>query len=112
MNQNIPIPKNRKPTHPGHFIKKYILSKEKVTQGELATLLDITRSNLVEVINERRGISIQMARRLGKLVQTGPRFWLNLQNTYDLWIDELEGSDYLKNVRLLTHQQDLIETAL
>lgn len=47
--------------------------------------LGVTRKTLPMLLNGHRGISAEMALRLGKAFGTTPEFWLNMQCNYDLW---------------------------
>ena len=38
-----------------------------------------------EIVNGRRGITLDAALRLAKLFGTTPEFWLNGQRNWDLW---------------------------
>lgn len=78
------ISENR-PTHPGEFIREDILEEFGLTQGELAQRLGVSRRTINQIVNERRGISADMALRLGKFTNTTPQMWLNLQMAVDLW---------------------------
>ena len=78
------ISENR-PTHPGEFIREDILEEFGFTQSELAEKLGVSRRTINQLVNEHRGISADMAIRLGKLTNTTPQLWLNLQMAVDLW---------------------------
>jgi addiction module HigA family antidote len=78
------LPKNR-PIHPGEFIKEDILIEFGLTQQQLADRLKVHRRTINEIVKGKRGISADMALRLGKFTNTNPRMWLNLQNALDLW---------------------------
>ena len=78
------ISENR-PTHPGEFIREDILEEFRFTQGELAERLGVSRRTINQLVNERRSITADMAIRLGKLTNTTPQLWLNLQMAVDLW---------------------------
>ncbi len=45
----------------------------------------MTRNNLSAILNERAGISPEMAVKLSEAFGTSAQFWLNLQGNYDLW---------------------------
>ena len=47
--------------------------------------LGVTRQALSELVNERVGVSIDMAIRLSKAFGSTPETWLGLQVAYDLW---------------------------
>lgn len=78
------IPENR-PTHPGEFIREDILTEFGLTQGQLAEHLGVSRRTINQLVNEKRGISADMALRLAKFTNTSPQLWLNLQQAVDLW---------------------------
>jgi antitoxin HigA-1 len=78
------IPKYR-PTHPGEFIKEDILNEFGLTQTQLATALGVSRQTITQLVHQKRGITSDMALRLGQFTQTSPELWLNLQLAVDLW---------------------------
>ena len=78
------IPETR-PTHPGVFIREDILDELKLTQEELAHRLGVSRRSINQLINGRRGVTADMALRLGQFTNTSPQMWLNLQMAVDLW---------------------------
>ena len=47
--------------------------------------LGVTRQALSELINERTGISVDMAIRLSKAFGSTPETWLGMQMAWDLW---------------------------
>ena len=74
-----------RPTHPGEFIKEDILEEFGITQTELAERLSVSRRTINQLVNEQRGVSADMAIRLGRLTNTTPQLWLNLQTAVNLW---------------------------
>lgn len=73
------------PPHPGEYIREDILPALRMTIKDLAKHLGVSRVALSELVNERRGVSIEMAQRLGKAFGNGARFWLALQMQHDIW---------------------------
>jgi addiction module HigA family antidote len=55
-----------------------------MSQNRLAQLMGIGRMCISEIVRGRRAISAETALRLGKVLGTGARFWINLQTTHDL----------------------------
>ena len=86
----------RKPTHPGEFIREEYMKAMKLTVTSLATSLGISRKTLSTIINERAGVTPDMALRLSRAFSTTPELWLNMQWGYDLWIAENEHTDWKK----------------
>jgi antitoxin HigA-1 len=78
------LPKHR-PIPPGEFVKEDILKEFGLTQQQLADSLKVHRRTINELVNGKRGISADMALRLGKFTNTTPQMWLNFQNAVDLW---------------------------
>ncbi|MES2128508.1 MAG: HigA family addiction module antitoxin [Pseudomonadota bacterium] len=75
----------RRPTHPGEILREDVLPALKMTQTELAKLLDVSRLSVSELVNEKRALSPDMAVRLGILFGNGPESWLRMQQALDLW---------------------------
>ena len=76
----------RKPTHPGEFIKEDILNEFDLSQGQLAKILGVSRKTINELVNQKRGLSPDLALRIGKFTKTNPKTWMNIQASWDLWI--------------------------
>lgn len=74
----------RSPTHPGEILKEEFLAPLEMTQSHLAKALGTSFRAINELVNEKRGITVEMALRLSKYFKTSPQLWLNLQNEYDL----------------------------
>ena len=47
--------------------------------------LGVTRQALSELVNERAGVSVEMAVRLSKAFGSTPETWLGMQTAHDLW---------------------------
>lgn len=74
-----------KPPHPGEYLREDILPSLNMTITEFAEHLGVTRNTASKLINERTGVSTDMAIRLGQAFKNGARFWLALQMQYDIW---------------------------
>lgn len=77
-----------KPPHPGEYLREDIFPALGMNVTELAAHLGVSRQSLSEVVNERRGVSTEMAIRLGRAFRNGARFWLALQMQHELWLEE------------------------
>ena len=73
------------PPHPGGIVKRQCLEPLGLTVTRAAAGLGVTRQALSAVVNERSGISIDMAMRLSQAFGATPETWLQMQLTYDLW---------------------------
>ncbi|HHH72437.1 MAG TPA: addiction module antidote protein, HigA family [Sulfuricurvum sp.] len=75
----------RLPTHPGEILREEFLVPLNLTQSALAKAIHSSFRSVNELVNEKRGITPEMALKLGKFFHTTPQLWLNLQNEYDLY---------------------------
>ena len=79
------LPKKRAPTHPGAMLLNEFLVPNNVTQKEFAVHVGWAYARINEIINGRRGISVDSALALSDAFKMEPEFWLNLQRDWDLW---------------------------
>lgn len=86
----------RKRTHPGEMIKEMYLKPLKLSVTSLATTLGVSRKTLSSIINERAGVTPEMALRLSRAFSTSPELWLNMQQGYDLWAAEHGTTEWMK----------------
>ncbi len=76
---------NRKPTHPGAILREDVLPALGMTQTEFAKRMAVSRLTVSELLLEKRGLSAEIALRVGKLLNTSPESWLRMQTALDLW---------------------------
>jgi addiction module HigA family antidote len=69
--------------HPGEILRG-ILEDSKISQAELARALGCPRKVISEICTERRGISAEMAFKLGKALGQSAEFWVNAQKNWEL----------------------------
>lgn len=75
----------RRPTHPGEIIREDILPELKLTQGELAKHLGVSRLTVSKIIHEKRAVTAEMAIRISTALGGSPESWLRMQQALDLW---------------------------
>lgn len=73
----------KNPPHPGASIRRMLESVE-LSVTRAAEYLDVSRVQLSRLINEKSGISPDMAVRLAKAFGGTTAHWLRLQMAYDL----------------------------
>src|SRR5665647_2256177 len=73
----------RRPTHPGEILREDVLPTLGLTQKEFADNLGVSRLTVSEILREKRGVTPDMAIRLGKLLGNGPEIWLRMQQSVD-----------------------------
>ena len=87
------------PPHPGEFIRATYLEPFDLSIRALAKSLGVSPSTLTRIVNERSGVSPEMALRLSKALGRSPESWLALQHAYDLF--EVKRVADLSRVRRL-----------
>ena len=100
----MPIPRKtrkRPPTHPGIYIAWGLLKDYGFTQQQLADELGVSRRTVSQLVNGQRGVTADMALRLGRLTKTSPEYWLNLQTAVDLWEAEAAAGRDLAAIKPL-----------
>jgi addiction module HigA family antidote len=73
-----------KPIHPGEILREEFMLPLGLNANKLALALHVPAPSVYEIVKEQRGISPEMALRLGFVFGTTPDFWLNLQSEFDL----------------------------
>src|SRR5579863_9276884 len=72
------------PPHPGGIVLRQCIEPLGLSITEAAAALGVTRNTLSELVNEKRGISPEMAVRLAKVFGGTEQGWLVQQAQYDL----------------------------
>jgi addiction module HigA family antidote len=74
----------KNPPHPGGFVFRQCIEPLGLTIKDAAEALGVTRTTLSQLVNEKRGISPEMAVRLSKVFGGSAQSWLVQQAQYDL----------------------------
>lgn len=74
----------KNPPHPGRIVRQECIEPLGMTITEAAERLGVTRQTLNNLVNEKAGISPEMAIRLSKAFGSSPEVWLGMQLDYDL----------------------------
>ena len=82
--------KKRKPVHPGMILEEHYIKPLNLNLQELADHLGIARNTLFKIRIGIASITPTIALTLAEAFDTTPQMWLNLQQKYDLWIEENE----------------------
>lgn len=77
--------RNLAPVHPGEILREEYINERGLTITEVAKGLGIARANLSAIVNERAGISPELAVKLSEAFGNTAQFWVNLQKNYELW---------------------------
>jgi addiction module HigA family antidote len=81
--------KNRiPPSHPGITLFEDFMEPMNISQSQLARDLRVDPRRINEIVNGKRAISVDTARRLAKYFGTSVEFWMNLQQRYDVRLSQ------------------------
>jgi addiction module HigA family antidote len=91
------------PIHPGEILLAEFLEPLALSQYRLAHDLSVPPRRINEIVHGKRGITADTALRLGRYFGTSAQFWLNLQNHFDLEVQQDKiGSRLDREVHVLS----------
>ena len=74
----------KNPPHPGGVVLRQCIEPLGLTITRAAAALGVTRTTLSELVNEKRGISPEMAVRLAQVFGGSAESWITQQAHFDL----------------------------
>ena len=85
------------PPHVGEILRELYLEPRDLSVTEAAERLGVSRQALSRLINEKSGISAEMAIRLSKAFSTSSEYWMNLEKQHELWeaSQQFDASDVI-----------------
>ncbi len=90
--------------HPGEILYYEFLEPLGITSYRLSKDLKIPQTRISEIIKGNRRITADTALRLSKYFGNSPKFWLGLQDDYDLEEEEKSSSEELSEIRKFESQ--------
>lgn len=84
--------------HPGEVLKEEFLDPMGITAYRLAKSTGVPQTRVSQIIHGRRRITADTALRLSKYLGTSARFWMGLQDDYDLEEQESSIADELSEI--------------
>ena len=79
-----------RPVHPGEVLRDEIEAAD-LSQRTLATALAVPLNRVTMILEEDQGITADTALRLARYFGTTPQLWLNLQQTWELRLAEINA---------------------
>ena len=70
--------------HPGEILEEEFLKPMGITAYKLSQAIGVPQTRTSQIIKGRRRITADTALRLSKYFGTSTKFWLGLQNDYDI----------------------------
>ena len=87
------IERKRRPSEPGEILKLLYLKTNNISLTAFAEAVGCTRKHMSNIVNGKARIEAELATRIGTVLGTGAKLWLNLQDSVDLW----DAKQKLKN---------------
>jgi len=84
--------------HPGEVLEEELLRPLGLTAYRLAKATKIPITRISEIVKGRRRVTADTALRLSTFFGNSPRFWLGLQNDYDLEEEQVKIERDLKEI--------------
>jgi antitoxin HigA-1 len=85
--------------HPGEVLQEEFLAPFQITAYRLAKAIDIPQTRVSEILKGKRRITADTALRLSYFFGNSPKFWLGLQDDYDLEEELTNKQEALENIR-------------
>jgi len=85
--------------HPGEVLYEEFLLPLNITAYRLAKSLKIPQTRISEIIKGRRRITADTALRLASFFGNSAKFWLGLQDDYDIEEEINENKDELETIK-------------
>lgn len=84
--------------HPGEILLEEFLIPLEISAYRLAKDTFIPQTRISEIIKGKRRITADTALRFAKYFGTSPKFWLSLQDDFDLEEEAFQKSNELNNI--------------
>jgi len=88
--------------HPGEILLEEFLKPLGITAYRLSKDLGIPQTRTSQIIKGKRRITADTALRLSKYFGTSTKFWLGIQNDFDIEEEKLRLGEVLDNIHVLT----------
>jgi len=91
------------PIQPGEVLMLEYLQPHAITQHRLAIAIGVPPRRINEIVHGKRRITTDTALRLARYFGTSERFWLNLQDRYDIEVERDRLGPTLEEIQPLAH---------
>ncbi len=85
--------------HPGEVLLEEFLKPFEISAYKLSKDIGIPQTRISEIIKGRRRITADTALRLSHYFGTSPKFWLGLQDDYDLEEEERAKKEEFESIK-------------
>jgi addiction module HigA family antidote len=94
--------------HPGQILEEEFLQPWNISAYRLSKELDIPQTRISQIMKGKRRITADTAIRLSSFFGTSAKFWLGLQDDYDLEEEMNLKSDEFSLIKNMTKAQHTI----
>ena len=84
--------------HPGEILLEEFMIPLEITAYKLAKDIDVPQTRISEIIKEKRRITADTAIRLSNYFGNSAKFWLGLQDDYDIEFEKTLKELEFKNI--------------
>jgi antitoxin HigA-1 len=91
------------PIYPGEVLMLEYLQPLNITQHRLAVAVGVPPRRINEIVHGKRRITTDTALRLARYFGTSERFWLNLQDRYDIEVERDRLGPTLEEIQPFAH---------
>jgi addiction module HigA family antidote len=85
--------------HPGEILFEEFLIPLEISAYKLAKDLDIPQTRISQILKGKRRITADTALRLSRYFGNSPKFWLGLQDDYDIEEERTTKKEIFLNIR-------------
>ena len=84
--------------HPGEILQEEFLNPLAIAAYRLSKDIGIPQTRVSQILKGNRRITADTALRLSKYFGNSPKFWLGLQDDFDIEEEQLSIKDQLKSI--------------
>jgi len=91
--------KNLRNIHPGEILQEEFLKPLEISAYRLSKDISIPQTRISEIIKGNRRITADTALRLSKYFGNSAKFWLGIQDDYDIEEGEIQKKTELESIK-------------
>ena len=84
--------------HPGEILLEEFMIPLEITAYKLAKAIDVPQTRISEIVKEKRRITADTAIRLSNYFGNSAKFWLGLQDDFDIEYEKSQKELAFKNI--------------
>ncbi|MBP3731211.1 MAG: HigA family addiction module antidote protein [Mailhella sp.] len=86
-------------SHPGAILREEFMIPLGLSSNQVSIAISVPVSRMLDIVNERRGISSDTASRLSRYLGISARLWTSLQSEYELSVIRQDKRDLLDKIK-------------